>query len=157
MCSPCLTHSNAVTKTCYEGLPAEKSEFGQDLANALVEQPDSELEPVVAYLTKKHGMDRLSARVKARSDYRRNGIIRSRTFAVGKQFAGWDATRAKWEQRAATARQDHVRCCIRPQSSKLEGTLEQMDAARSCIEKVLASRPKSHPLPLQSTPASPAG
>ena len=127
---------NAVNKTGNEGVPEQKAELGSDLFGALSEIPDSELTPVVSYLMRKNPrLDLLSARTKARSDYRRDGIIRSRSFFKGEQLRRWQGVRRKWQKVFEQKRRGCERCVIRPKIGKLQGTLEEMECLEPCIGK----------------------
>ena len=50
---------NGVTKTCDEGMPIEKSEFGNDLSGALREYPQSELAPAAKWVQYKGQSEKL--------------------------------------------------------------------------------------------------
>ena len=49
--------------------------------------------------------------------------------------------REKWAHRQEEATRDRERCCIRPETARLEGTLEQMNAAEACLKKGCDSDP----------------
>ena len=91
-------------------MPLEKAELGTDLAQALFEIPRSELQRVVTYLQKKHPqMDELTAFKKARKDYRRNGIVRSRQHHKEKQLQPWRQVRGKWAEQQKIEQQQQKR------------------------------------------------
>ena len=74
---------NGVNKTGNEGVPLEKAELGSDLFYSLRDIPKTELEPVVNYLMNTYKPDSLSAETRARSEYRKKGIIRNTTCGRG--------------------------------------------------------------------------
>ena len=127
---------NGVNKTGNEGVPEQKAELGTCLFNALSDIPDSELAPVIAYLRRKDPrMDELSARTKARTEFRHHGIIRSRSWGRGVQLKRWRQARADWAERARRDKERGDRSVIRPKIGKLQGTLEEMECLEPCLKK----------------------
>ena len=127
---------NGVNKTGNEGVPEQKAQLGADLFDALCEIPDTEYVPVMRYLQRKDPrLDDLAARVKARAEYRHDGIIRTRSRRRDEQLRRWRRARHDWQVRARRDKERGERSVIRPKVGKLQGTLEEMECMESCIEK----------------------
>jgi hypothetical protein len=131
----CFHAINAVNKTGHEGMPEEKAELGSALFSALREIPETELEAPIAWLQRSRHLDRSKARAVALADFRKDGIIRNRSFGSEQQVKQWRAVRAQWAARKKLAQERRERCVIRTKSGTQQGTLEEMDAVLPCIEK----------------------
>ena len=133
----CFHAINAVNKTGHDGLPEQKSELGRDLFSALREIPDEELDSPTALLMRSRKYDTRKARAVALSEFRKDGIIRNKSFSSERQAMQWAGVRDKWANKQNLAKGRRERSVIRTKSidRHQQGTLEEMDAVASCIKK----------------------
>ena len=103
---------------------------------------DDDEQAVAAYLVKKnfkiplthpkYKQKHLAARTAAFKKYRRDGMIRSSSWSIEEQLQKWYKLIETW---SADRDREGERSIIRPNSRRVQGTVEAMKAVIPCIKK----------------------